>query len=382
MFLKKIKNLFTKKNSESNTFNYVNYMNNYINDLSNVKARLRKVIPIIGATSSGKSYFVDSLLGLNLYENHINITTKFVCIIQHHKELKEPRFYQIHLAKRNINMNSNIMEYEATRIGDVIVGFTKIKEKIKEINYSQKNVEFDKIKYEELFYVLEIKMKNIKNEKLLYDYDFYDIPGLDVYLGEKTEDMNNEEQRLKYIENLFKYFKSRIDFGVFIINAESYEAKAQKQVILNVAKYLAPKKIQNYLIVLNKIDRKSEPNITIMKVKSLIVNNLLDDLNLADNIFIPLDSRQLRHQNLMKTNFENFFTFLFNQYVNKSVIPFKDNRKGNDFEEKYNTNIYPFSRFLYDFIVEELSQNEIENYLDNLEIAFDKKYNINELKFN
>ncbi len=138
---------------------------------------------------------------------------------------------------------------------------------------------------------------------------------------------------MKYIEGLFKYFRSRIDFGVFVINAESAYANASKEVILNVANIIKPKKIRNYLIILNKIDRQSEPKITIKKVKSIITNNLLDELNLSDNKFIPLDSRQLKHQTLMKENFENFLFFLFNQYVNKSVIPFKDNREGTE-EEK------------------------------------------------
>jgi len=51
---------------------------------------------------------------------------------------------------------------------------------------------------------------------------------------------------MKYIEELFKFFKSRICFGVFVINAESAYANASKEVILNVANIIKPKKIRNY----------------------------------------------------------------------------------------------------------------------------------------
>ena len=122
----------------------------------------------------------------------------------------------------------------------------------------------------------------------------------------------NSLKRMKYIEGLFKYFKSRIDFGVFVINAESHYANASKEVIINVANILKPKKIRNYLIILNKIDRQAQPKVTIKKVKSIITNNVIKQLNLSDNIFISLDSRQLKHQTLMKENFENYLFFLFN----------------------------------------------------------------------
>ena len=215
------------------------------------KINLRKAIPIIGAISSGKSFFVDSLLGLNILESESSITTKFVCIIQHHKNLKEPKFYQINLIEKILDEN-NMMIYDAEIKGEIITGYNTIKEKIKEINRVQKEIPSDKIKYEELFYVLEIEIKNIKNEQLLNNYDFYDIPGLDEYIPEKintsklddkTSEPNKEKskEKMKYIEGLFKYFKSRIDFGVFVINAESAYANASKEVISNVAITIKPK---------------------------------------------------------------------------------------------------------------------------------------------
>ena len=204
---------------------------------------LRKAIPIIGAISSGKSFFVDSLLGLDILDSQSSITTKFVCIIQHHKNLKEPRFYQINLVHKSLDEN-NMMVYNGTMKGDIITGHEQIRKKIKEINKKQKEIPSEKIKYEELFYILEIEIKNIKNEELINNYDFYDIPGLDEYITDKGENKKGKSsgeksdilnKHMKYIEGLFKFFRSRIDFGVFVINAESAYANASKEVIANVA---------------------------------------------------------------------------------------------------------------------------------------------------
>ena len=344
--------------------------------------KLRKAIPIIGTISSGKSFFLDSLLGLNLLESQSSTTTKFVCIIQHHKELKEPKFYQIDLIQQNINPNNNFWEYEGKAKGKTIKGYDKIRKKIKEINKEQKNIPSEKIKYEELFYVLEIKINTINDEELLNNYDFYDIPGLDEYIPDKNnENKVDNVTKMKYIDKLFKYFKSRIDFGIIVINAESYYAKSSKEVIVNISNILKPQKIKNYLIILNKIDKQSEPNNAIIKTKRILVNNLLDELNLADNYFISLDSRQLKHQTLLKDNFENYLLFLFNSYVTKYIIPFKDNKKINDNEEGNINKYYSFSKYLYVFMTEDINESEKNDYILQLGCKFDKKYKFKKLKF-
>ena len=343
---------------------------------------LRKAIPIIGTISSGKSYFFDSLLGLNLLDSSNSVTTKFVCIIQHHPELKVPKFYNVEMVECGICENTKQMEYIGIPKGNIIVGHENIKEEIKKINKIEGNA--SEIKYEKLFYVLEIKVKNITNENLLNNYDFYDIPGLDEYIPDENKDKekerNNSESKMKYVENLFKYFRSRIDFGVFIINSQSHYANSSKDIIKNVAKAIAPKEIKNYLIVLNKIDRQSEPETTIYKTKSIIVNNLLDKLNLADNTFVPLDSRELRNQPLMKENFENYLTYYFNKYVTQSVIPFKDNRKGNKEQEQFNTKHFSFLVFLLnECIYKGKRDDEKDNFYDELEEKFNDQYDFDEL---
>ena len=333
----------------------------------------KKSIPIIGQISSGKSLFLDNLLNLDLLESKTDITSKFVCIIRHNNNLKEPKFYHIKLKEKGKDKITGFTEYKEIMDGKVIIGSDNIKEKIKQINREQKNIDDKNIKYEELFYVLEVKITTIKNEELLNKYDFYDIPGLDEYIsGEENKKENDKERSMKYIDNLFKYFRSKIDFGVFVLNAETAYVKSSNEIIINVTNILRPKKIKNYLIILNKIDRKSDPNETFNEVKAILVNDLLDQLNLADNIFVSLDSRQIKNQNLLKESFEHFLLFLFNQYVSVSVIPFKDGNSLTKIKNKYNTKNYSFSDYLYDFICEEdMCDSDKEEYLYVLENQFD-----------
>ena len=335
---------------------------------------LRKSIPIIGSISSGKSLFLDNLLNLDLLESHSNTTTKFVCIIRHNKALSKPKFYHIKLIQKGINKKTGMKEYDSSQDGEVISGYEQIKQKIRQINKEQKDINDNNIKHEELFYILETKIDTITNEELLLNYDFYDIPRLDEYIGgDKPQKNNNKNNNMKYIDNLFKYFRSRIDFGIFVLNAETAYVNSSHEIIINIANILKPKKIKNYLIILNKIDRKSAPNEAINEVKAILVNDLLDQLNLPDNTFISLDSRQIKHRNLLKEHFNHFLLFLFNQYVSKSVIPFKDSDSNKKIKNKYHTKLYPFSDFLYDFIFEEdMNDTEKDDYLTNLENEFEK----------
>ena len=108
---------------------------------------LRKSIPIIGTISSGKSLFLDNLLGLNLLESSSSITSKFVCIIRHNKSLLEPKFYHIELIENGKDQKTGMIEYNAKREGEIIMGHENIKEAIKKINKEQKDIKDKNNKY-------------------------------------------------------------------------------------------------------------------------------------------------------------------------------------------------------------------------------------------
>ena len=181
----------------------------------------RKAIPIIGMVSSGKSTFLNSLVGTDVLEVNEDITTKFVCIIRHNPNLKEPIFYHLKLAE-----DLKTDDYIYKKDGEETIGTDKIKERISKINKDQYEKEPN---YESLFYMLELNIININNNEFLKKYDFYDIPGLNENINEKEEKPNNEisekkgeslepkikEKDMKYINKLFPYFKKKLILELF-----------------------------------------------------------------------------------------------------------------------------------------------------------------------
>ena len=63
------------------------------------KIEERKGIIVIGMISSGKSTFLNSLLGITYLESKDDVTTKFVTIIRYNENLKEPKMYHLKAIK-------------------------------------------------------------------------------------------------------------------------------------------------------------------------------------------------------------------------------------------------------------------------------------------
>ena len=172
----------------------------------------RKGIVVLGMISSGKSTFLNSLLGITYLEANDNITTKLVTIIRYNNQIKEPKFYHLKVIKESqrnniketlksendnneenkenksvennaenqvleINNNSN---FYFIKDGQEAIGEKEIVKRISEINKEEGNVK--ESKYDNLFYMLETNILNIKNEEFLINHDFYDIPGLSEYI--------------------------------------------------------------------------------------------------------------------------------------------------------------------------------------------------------
>ena len=213
----------------------------------------KKFIPIIGAISSGKSTFLQGFLGSNVFQAGSTVTTKFVCII---KNSKESKFYHVIPNKKE--------DIEFIPDGEEIADEEKIKKKIEEINLSKKEA-----KKEEIFYMLEIPIKNISNDSLLEQCYFMDIPGL-------NEDKN------EYIDIIFSLLTlDDIKFEIFIFDSTSIRSDN----IVKIVKKLEEKKCltkTNNLFILNKIDKmdntkdKSKDDI-IANFKQSFYSNFEDD---------------------------------------------------------------------------------------------------------
>ena len=187
----------------------------------------KSYIPIIGTISAGKSTFLKALLGIEVLETGITTTTKFICLI---KNSSETSFYHV---IPNIQ-NGLTFNKEGNEIKDV----EQIKKKIEEINekFSEK-----KGTKNDLFYMLEIPIKNINNAPLLEKCIFIDMPGLN-------------ETGVNYIEIIFSLIKKdNILFEIILLDSSSIGSDS----ILRMLKILNDKecfKKEGNIFILNKID--------------------------------------------------------------------------------------------------------------------------------
>jgi GTPase Era involved in 16S rRNA processing len=123
-----------------------------------------KFIPIIGTISAGKSTFLRAFLGTDVLQVGSVTTTKFVCLI---KNSTQTSFYHV-IPKKEECL---IFDKEGEEIKDE----EEIKQKIEEINTDLSD---KKGTLNDIFYMLEIPIKNIENAPLLENCYFMDIPGL------------------------------------------------------------------------------------------------------------------------------------------------------------------------------------------------------------
>ena len=96
---------------------------------------------------------MQGLIGTNVFETGSITITNFVCLIKNSDQIK---FYHVIPKKEN--------EIEFIRDGEELNTEKDIKEKIKKIN---ENLYQKKITKDDIFYMLEIPIKNIENDLLL-----------------------------------------------------------------------------------------------------------------------------------------------------------------------------------------------------------------------
>ena len=358
----------------------------------------RRGIIVIGMISSGKSTFLNSLLGITYLESKDDVTTKFVTIIRYNENLNEPKFYHLKVIKKenpneNENKNkiiSNLFNidnnqdkenvYYFVKDGEESIGEKNIIERIEEINKAEKGIL--EPQYETLFYMLETNITNIENKEFLKTHDFYDIPGLNEYIvsnekkeekKEEKEENNNTNSRsqqteethedMRYIKGIFQYLKKKIEREIIIFSSETYYKPQNLQIIKEIKKELDLPLYHN-LVILNKIDICDDKEKAISNCQQFFVNNIDSNIfNIFKNVFVPLNSMQFKNEILMRNNYENYYLYYLNKYIEK-YIRIKE-------EDAKKIKIIPFIEFLISELTEGKKKEEKNEFINNLANNFD-----------
>lgn len=254
-------------------------------------------IPIIGQMSAGKSNFLNAFLGLEVLETGISTTTKFICLIKNNNYTS---FYHVIPSKKNGYLYFN-------KEGKEISNLEEIKNKIKTIN---ENLDKSKGNKNDLFYCLETPIKNKTVCELLGKYIFMDIPGLN-------------EDKANYFDEVFSLFTlNDIFFEIFLFDAEDFQGDK----MIKIIKKLKDKKclkLNKNLYILNKIDKRPDPEEAIKKFKKTFYDNFLDDKNqieveiniFNDNEFVPLSSLLYQAEIRYKDDYFYFLLIILFEYI-------------------------------------------------------------------
>ena len=338
----------------------------------NIKIEKRKIVPIAAMISAGKSKLLNVILNTKFLESKAGIGTKFVNLIRYNPKIDQPTFYHLILKKEN----EEYIFYKDSSY-EPKIGEEKILEENKNINSVL--AAQPKVNYEEIFYMTEIKDAIfLKDKEYLLNHDLCDIPGLSEYqdqniqnekkpigTGQKVEEkyvefeekirkgmqdfgiiydkfkneeegkkeqkeekkeIKNEEDELyynmnvekenSYLTEIFKIIKNDIDGAIIVLSTENFYFVENFEIIAKLHKIIQ-KNINNFLIVLNKIDLSSNPNADIDRCKGLFIKYFpkCKTFNLNLNTFIPLSAIQLENELLMDKSFSHLIYFHFYNYL-------------------------------------------------------------------
>ena len=235
---------------------YVNYIN-----------LKRFSIPVIGKINSGKSTFLNYLLDLNdLLESSENITTKFICLIRHNKELKgqKPKIFKVILDNR-AEINKELL-WNFNK-GEEIEGDVKEIIKYKNVFLSEQSNK----DYDDYFAILETYIpffQYFNCEEISEYFEFIDVPGL-------SEISNNSKIENIYNKSIIPILKYNIKFTIFIFDAEFYKDENNSKNLFNYYDKTIKITLNNDTISTNEININPIPN----SLYILNKNDLCGDTN-------------------------------------------------------------------------------------------------------
>ena len=349
---------------------------------------IKNLCPMLAMISAGKTSVLKVIFDIDFLESSSGIGTKFVNIIRYNPEVgPSPKFFHL-ILKNKGNGNYNFYKDEKSEV----IGKKEIKEKNKELNDEFKKKE---VAYEELFYMVEVGEANFIDKEYLKNYDLVDIPGVSEYNKSENNENNNfinpqylstieeemksynPENEKNYLTEIFKIIKNKMNNGIILFSIDNYQHVENYRIIGKFQKVIN-KPIENFLILLNKIDksenREGDINNLYSKITEFFPN--LKEFNFTKNIIVPCSTIQLENELKMDKSFEHciyfhYLNFLMNSKSNKNI----DKISFIDFIKKILNKKKIKKKYFEKAINNIINDPNLLNILDEIKGIFKKIYN-------
>jgi len=336
------------------------------------KIEIKNLCPMIAMISAGKTSILNTIYDIDFLEATAGIGTKFVNIIRYNPDVgKNPKFY--HLILKPIG-NGDYEYYKDPKTE--VIGKEEIKMKNKQKNQELKEKD---IPYTDLFYMIEVGECNIIEDKeYLKNYDLVDVPGVSEYrppeskqivekpkdeveidpetllekellkcaplpIIEKNEEKKEESKTTKstdslsaskfctieeemktykveseknYLTEIFKIIKSKMKNGIIVFSVDNYQHVDNYRIIGKLQKIIN-KPIENFLVLLNKIDKSEDRDYDIATLKAKIFENFPSarEFNFTKNMIIPCSKIQLENETKMNKSYKHLIYFHFINFL-------------------------------------------------------------------
>jgi GTP-binding protein EngB required for normal cell division len=298
-------------------------LENYITKCNFLIDDLRYRILLTGPYNSGKSSFLNSLIGYDLIHYEKMPTTKTLLIVRHHDN-KEPKLFRTKINSIFIN-NSPIKENPfLMECGELIAkGPSAVSEKIIEINN-----QFNMMRsYEEMInntYILYVKLPVIAalEKQIKFKIDLLDLPGFGC------ESINKTEKLLSfYFEFEKKIFKSidqeLVDRAWNIYQTKNTQGKDSYSNLLNIKRNqilffmsfenIFDEKHTEIMSLLENYRQYLDVNFIFNKMDLINKSNVGSLMSLMDErLFIFKNQDDLQNVNWLKKGNQNEGNLLFN----------------------------------------------------------------------
>ena len=269
--------------------------------------KARKILSVIGNISTGKSSFLNYLLGSDILQTGDGLKTRFIIIIRH-TENNEPVLSWI--TRKRSSYEDLYIKKENSQGKIEYKGKKEIIEKINSLNdILKKDEDEGKLDYSQHLYLLETRIKNIHNQEFLKSFDLADIPGLN--------NMSKKGKKFDSVKNIFTPLKGLIHYGFLIFDSNQYEDSSIIEILKQFI-FEEKIKINHFLIILNKIDQiaQEKRKTAFLRFKAYLNYHLGDELLSDTNSIITMNSLKLLEEEKIMENFDNFLSYHFQGLTN------------------------------------------------------------------